>query len=987
VIALAVLAGGLALAAPPELSGLELGQVTLEAAEGGLPGDYLVPLLRSTTGEAYRAWLVREDLELLVRLGLFEAVEAHVQIGVTSGPEGEPVPVVQLTYRVQPAPTVRTVRLDGVRGLSAAVVRGAADAPPGSRWFASADEPSLEERITRLYLSEGYGDARVRVESRRVGGEQVDLHVQVDEGEPHRLVEVVVVGVEDPALERRVRRVLLRAGLVARRPPRRLPPEVLSTAGPAVLEDLRQAGYTSARVSVLASEGVKATVFVEAGDRTELETEGWGLQRVTVLPWRSSVLEGIVELPQRSRLGAWELEQMGGQLEEHLARRGYRDAWVEVEADVGEGGVRIVTLRGRAGRRVRVTREGMRFEGNTLFDDATLRRALAEAAPESLGRRSLLGRSQVTEEGLTRGLEAVRDLYRSQGHLQAEVTATPGQQRDVRRTRLVTYDVAVEEGEPAVLTSFDFAGGDPVVLLGYELQGVNLRGQRLDPPEVQRIAAAVARAHQARGYVAASAQARVDLSADGREARVVIEIDEGTRAFVRSVAVRGVRRTRPGRIEEELAVAVGDAASPASLASTRAALYQLDLFDFVDARWTGDDPGRVDLVIDVEEKPRASLEAGGGLATDVGLRAFSRGTVRHLWGLGHRVSGTVSVGFGYDGVGVLPELRSPEWRAALRYEAPNLPQRGQLTFVDALLNDRQQETTWRLSRTGGALGHALVRRDHFQLGLDARVQYRWLEDVDSGALLVGEPWTASDQRRWQAGFAASALYDGRDDFLNPTRGARLALEVEVLEPWSTGFFGVRVEGAARWIRPVGLTGLHLRLRGGVAWVPGPGTTVGVEDRFTLGGASTMRGFPVDTVGPKNRVPPDDLPWPGGLEPLAAEAAADRWVPVGGDAYGLATVEWWIPFQALGVSRAEGLSLVVFSDVGNVWLVDPGLTATSRVEDPEPLLRVSAGLGLRYATPVGPVQLDFGVNPLYGSAGWAEERGEVPWRFHLSLGAI
>jgi outer membrane protein assembly factor BamA len=79
--------------------------------------------------------------------------------------------------------------------------------------------------------------------------------------------------------------------------------------------------------------------------------------------------------------------------------------------------------------------------------------------------------------------------------------------------------------------------------------------------------------------------------------------------------------------------------------------------------------------------------------------------------------------------------------------------------------------------------------------------------------------------------------------------------------------------------------------------------------------------------------------------------------------------------------------VAFVDAGNVFFTDPTILATSIVVDPEPILRVGTGLGLRIATPVGPVQVDFGLNPSYYTASWAEERGEEPWRFHLSLGSL
>ena len=79
--------------------------------------------------------------------------------------------------------------------------------------------------------------------------------------------------------------------------------------------------------------------------------------------------------------------------------------------------------------------------------------------------------------------------------------------------------------------------------------------------------------------------------------------------------------------------------------------------------------------------------------------------------------------------------------------------------------------------------------------------------------------------------------------------------------------------------------------------------------------------------------------------------------------------------------------MTFVDVGNVYFLDPEVFATSEAIDPEPLLRYGVGVGLRQATPLGPLRLDVGVNPVYFQEDWAQPRGEVPARLHLSLGTL
>ena len=99
-----------------------------------------------------------------------------------------------------------------------------------------------------------------------------------------------------------------------------------------------------------------------------------------------------------------------------------------------------------------------------------------------------------------------------------------------------------------------------------------------------------------------------------------------------------------------------------------------------------------------------------------------------------------------------------------------------------------------------------------------------------------------------------------------------------------------------------------------------------------------------------------------------------------------SAEIWTPLEILRIP-APGTSLVAFVDAGNVYFTDPTILATSALVDPEPFLRVGTGLGLRVTTPVGPVQIDWGFNPAYYTSNWAQERGEEPWRLHLSLGSL
>ena len=115
--------------------------------------------------------------------------------------------------------------------------------------------------------------------------------------------------------------------------------------------------------------------------------------------------------------------------------------------------------------------------------------------------------------------------------------------------------------------------------------------------------------------------------------------------------------------------------------------------------------------------------------------------------------------------------------------------------------------------------------------------------------------------------------------------------------------------------------LGIAIRAGRAWVIGE-SVLPAGERFYLGGASTNRGFEHQKCGPQSS---DDH-------------------PLGGESYILGNIE--ARFHLAGNMKGA-----VFLDAGNVFSSTPEA----------PYLRPSAGIGLRYSTPIGPIRCDIGWN--------------------------
>ena len=149
---------------------------------------------------------------------------------------------------------------------------------------------------------------------------------------------------------------------------------------------------------------------------------------------------------------------------------------------------------------------------------------------------------------------------------------------------------------------------------------------------------------------------------------------------------------------------------------------------------------------------------------------------------------------------------------------------------------------------------------------------------------------------------------------------------------SGGFLGgrsfYRIESEARVFKPViRAVILAWRIRGGVVRPYGEDEEIAPGERFFLGGGSTIRGYAFNTVGPE-----DSEGNPTGGRVMLLGNIESRMRVVGG------------PWMAL------------FLDTGGIWEeVDQISTETAGL---------GVGMGLRFATPFGPLRLDYGFAPTW-----------------------
>ena len=1029
---------------PEDWVGLRIAATQLEAPEGsgGLPEESLQELFRSKQGEPLNPANVRLDLETLFRVGEFSAVEAHVEPWFAYDESGAEVDAVLLTYWVYPAPRVGKVRVVGNRNFSQREVLEWVSVNSGQGpWFPELESQRLAERVVLGLARQGYinADAAVRAEENEVG--TLDLSVVITEGQPNILERLSFSGEIEDVMPRadhgRLRKWAKRAGLEEGKPYAR---EAISRAQSEIRRQLanmqrgpfrQRRGWINARVTpALARTGSGATRLnfsIEPGARLDLNVEGVGRRG-------QHKVQSALGIDERLRLTRGWLDEAPERMVDWLQVRSYLAASVDLSLDTTDPDNQVLTViadRGPKhylGARGSGAFVGVDFQGNEALDDAELQRVLDQVSED------VIRRDFFTEPELSRGLRGCDDLYRARGYLDAQLdysgydttpfgflpfrmVANPIRRAVGAHPPLrVTPHVAILEGPLTVTDSVEVNGMASEIEVGYvDVLLADMTDHAFSPQQLEGLTRRIVESHREAGYLEVDATVETTI-AEPQHMLAKVVIKPGPKLLLRSKVTRGLRRTRLTFVRREVDLERGSPVTSTKLDTVRTDLYDLGIFRTVQLELLGDGTNR-DLVIDVTERPRWAYEVGVGLSTDQGIRTFGRITRRNLWGRAHRLDVTGQVGLEYRSAAVndwLPDPNNAEWRLTVAYTAPRFPLRAQETIFDVVLRERRLERTWRMARTGGGTRIETRLAKDTTLTTGARLETRQLQEVDLGALLPGEPWlvliegSVPSLWRVQEQVSAMVIHDRRNDPVSPNRGMLLSVNGSWVPglPWdrwrtqSNQLVTSSVMSEGRFTGYVPLGGLTLRLSatGSRVWSLNHGV-IPLEDRFRLGGTGTLRGFQRDAVGPRNLVSRVDINWPGSLEPLidyATRQDPDRWVPTGGDASAIGTAELILPLSAIGMPNWDGYAAALFTDIGNVWLLSPDTIADSGKSAwsaTVPSLRTGVGVGMRVATPVGPMQIDVASNlQALFSNGAVEtllvtEWEEPPVRVHLSLGAM
>ena len=326
---------------------------------------------------------------------------------------------------------------------------------------------------------------------------------------------------------------------------------------------------------------------------------------------KDAQLAQSVQLQPRSAFSRPTMELDAEAIRQAYARIGREDAQVTTQViDLGENRVNVVYEINEGGR---TKIAAINFNGNNAFSD---RRLAGIISTKQSNFMSFVFRDDIYDEDrLKADEEALRRFYFNRGYADFQVVSATGEMDEASNE--YTINITLEEGER--YTFGDISVDSTIAEIdAASLQSVleTHTGDVYSAKEVEDLIIALTELVAGRGYAFAQVTPRGDRNFENRTISVVYTIDQGTRAYVERLEIRGNNRTRDYVIRREFDVAEGDAFNQVLIQRAKRRLENTGYFEKVEISTApGSEADQVVLIVDVVEKSTGEFSIGAGYST------------------------------------------------------------------------------------------------------------------------------------------------------------------------------------------------------------------------------------------------------------------------------------------------------------------------------------------------------------------------------------
>ncbi|MDR0485471.1 MAG: outer membrane protein assembly factor BamA [Elusimicrobiota bacterium] len=434
------------------------------------------------------------------------------------------------------------------------------------------------------------------------------------------------------------------------------------------------------------------------------------------------------------------------------------------------------------------------------------------------------------------------------------------------------------------------------------------------------------------GYLNANINPEFKKDAENGIVDINFAILENTRVYVGNIYIDGLYSTKDKVIRREISLKNGDPLSASKVRLSMQKIYNLGFIEGVEPKLIPVSQDTMDLEFNVTEGRPGMISAGAGYSSVDSFVASLQFQYLNLFGLGQRVN-------------LLGEFGQIRQNYQIDWTEPWIfGQNAALTLslynVDRIRDYAGYSSVYDEKRIGSSVRIAPRLSDTFSVSLGysfENVNIRLRDGADGRAVALFNAATDISKDNISS-ILASIAYDTRDYYFDPSKGQRESLSFQVASKYLGGdrdFIKTRFRSS--WFFPT-FWKFVLSFNLNLGEVEGyNGQDVPINEYYYIGGVDTVRGYKYNT----------NIGNTGGARYMA-----------------VFNVEYKFPIYA--EKNRTILQGAFFYDIGGSWkyLSDVDLTLATRDPDSEnpsnkDRLRHGVGFGIRFATPMFPLRLDWG----------------------------
>jgi outer membrane protein insertion porin family len=586
----------------------------------------------------------------------------------------------------------------------------------------------------------------------------------------------------------------------------------------------------------------------------------------------------------------------------------------------------------------------IRIVGNNAFSESTLKKQFDQ---DTGGWLSWYTKSdRYARSKLNADLETLRSYYLQRGYLDFRIDSTQvAISPDKQKISLV---VNIHEGEKFVVSGVNLEGN----YLDREDEFKSLvkirAGQPYNADLVTETTKAFSDHFSKFGFAFARVEAVPEIDRENNRVAFVLRSEPSRRAYVRRIQLTGNDRTRDEVIRREFRQFESSWYDGDKIKLSRDRVDRLGYFTEVDVdtQEVPGSPDQVDLVVHVKEKPTGAVTLGAGFSSaekvslSFGIKqenAFGSGNYLGLDVNTSKYNRTLVVSttdpyFTQDGIS----------RTIDAYYRTSRPYSGDVYVDDSLV---KSEDLYKIVSKGASVRFGVpfteIDTVYFGVGFEQT-------SIDNGVYMPIQYKDYADKSNTAIPLTMGWGRDSRDSALAPNSGRYQRFNAE----WSAAGDLKYVKANYQFQQYLPITkSMTFAMNAELGWGKGlGGKPYPIFKNFYAGGLGSVRGFEQGSLGPRA----NKYIGVNGIEQSYSEGSYSY---LGGAKKAVMNFELIAPFPGAGNDKT--LRWFTFVDVGGIYGENDPIRANE--------LRASAGVGLSWISPLGPLRLAW-ANPIRKKSG-------------------